>query len=324
MNNSGATSNVGKVGNVASNVNSVLEEKWKIIVLIGVVVLAFIAVIVYISFSMKASNLKGKVLMKTPVKLDEQQVSTVIDAGDIPKSVVGREYSYSFWMYLDSFNQSNDKPQMVMYRGSQNSLSDANPVVMMDGNTNKLYFVFKTQGSSLSAVSPFIKYDTDLSNILKRSYFMNKDLTMTTPDINKHVIMSIDYIPLQRWVNIVIVVDNKLITIFMDGEIYSVKSVDEYKSTKTPELDSRGNKIDYNLILEKTEGNIYLGRYNKSPTPPAFMSKLEFYNYAISLTDVRRIYINGPFSKNFLNMLGVAAYGVRSPIYKIDEYQGTK
>lgn len=319
--NSAANASKAASSGIMSSVQGMMGDKAPIIILIAVVLLAFIAVVIYISFAMKDSNLKGKRLLTQPVKLDEIKTPVTVDAGDIPKSAVGREYTYSFWMYLESFDQTNNTPQMLFYRGSKTTIGDANPIVMMDGNNNKLYFVVKTQGSSLTSTAGNINYDNNQGMILSRSYFNNKDFTLATPNVHKHVILSVDYVPLQRWVNVVVVVDNKIITIFMDGEIYSVKTVDEYKMTKQPEFDVRGNKIDYNLIIERTEGSVYVGRFNSGKTPNAFLSNLEFYNYAISLNDVKKIYMGGPFSKNFLNMIGISAYGMRSPIYKIDEYQ---
>lgn len=319
-----AANTTSRLGGLASNLTSMMGEKGPIIILIAVVLLAFVAVVIYISFSLKASNLKGKRLTKTPVKLDDIQTPIVVESGDIPKAAVGREYSYSFWFYLDSFSQTNQAPQMIFYRGSQGTIADANPLVLMDGNNNKLHFVIKTQGSSLSSTTPSIDYETNLNNIFTRSYFLNKDLPSTELNVHKHMILSVDYVPMQRWVNLVIVIDNKIITIFMDGEIYSVKTVDEYKMTKQPEFDARGNKVDYNLVVEKSEGGLFLGKYKNATTPSAYFSNLEYYNYAISLNDVKRIYINGPFSKNFLNFIGISSYGVRSPIYKIDEYQANK
>jgi hypothetical protein len=135
------------------------------------------------------------------------------------------------------------------------------------------------------------------------------------------MIITIDYVPMQRWLHVVMVVDNKLVTTFIDGEIYSVKTTDEYKLLKEPERDQRGNMIDHNLIIEKTEGAVNVGKFGPAVPPGSYLSNLEFFNYAISINDVKRIYTHGPFSKNFLAMLGISSYGVRSPVYKIDEYQ---
>lgn len=303
--------------------NKFLGDKGPIIILIAIITLAFIAVIIWITFSLRSSNLKGKQLLRKPVKLDELTTPQAVDAGDIPNTVVGREYTYSFWLYVDSFNQKDGIPKMIFYRGSsQSSLGDANPIVMMDGKNNSMYLVIRTQGSNLTNGTT-VDYNTTPQNILTRSYFLNKELKLDTPEIHKHMIITIDYVPMQRWLHVVMVVDNKLVTTFIDGEIYSVKTTDEYKMLKDPERDTRGNTITHNLIIEKTQGTLYVGKFGPAAPPSSYLSNLEFFNYAISINDVKRIYVHGPFSKNFLAMLGISSYGVRSPVYKIDEYQST-
>lgn len=319
----GGNANANAASNSASNARSgIMDGNLPVIIAIGIVILAFVAVIIYISFVLKASNLKGKRLTIEPIKLDELKKAQVIDAIEIPKPVVGREYSYSFWVYIDSFSQTvNNRPQMMFYRGSQTTLADANPIVMLDGTSNKLYMVLKTQGSSLSATNNSNSADVNLKNIIERSYFLNKDTRLDTPDVNKHIIVSIDYVPLQRWVNIAFVVDNKIITTFLDGEIYSVKSVDEYKTLKSPEMDARGNVRDYPLVIEPTTGSIQLGKFGDSEVASSYVSNLEFFNYAVSLNDIKSIYKMGPFARSWLSLLGINAYGIRSPIYPLYEKQ---
>ena len=295
--------------------NKYMGDKGPIIILIAIITLAFIAVIIWITFSLRSSNLKGKQLLKKPVKLDELSSPLVVEAGDIPKPVVGREYTYSFWLYVDTFSQTSGVPKMIFYRGT--SIVDANPIVMMDGQNNSMYLVLRTQGSNLTN-SAGIDYTDRPQNILDRSYFLK---TGDTANTHKHMIITIDYVPMQRWIHVTMVVDNKLVTTFIDGEIYSVKTTDEYKMLKEPERDQRGNTVDYNLIIEKTEGAVNVGKFGTAVPPGSYLSNLEFFNYAISINDVKRIYKNGPFSKNFLAMLGISSYGVRSPVYKIDEYQ---
>lgn len=311
-----------------NKVKDFMQSKGGIILIICIVLLSFILVIIYISFVLKASNLKGKRLTASPIKLDVGQSQVIIDASEIPKPAVGREYSYSFWFYLEQFDKTIN-PKMIMYRGtSPNDIASANPIVFLDKNSNKMHFVIKNQDSTLSAIAPTsntandgINYSANLDNIITQSYFTNKNATIADPRYHKNIMLSIDYVPLQRWVHIAVVIDNKIMTIFMDGEIYSVKTTDEFKLTKKPELDSRNNKIDYNLIIDKTEGSIYIGKFNANNAPNSYLSNLEFYNYAMSVSEVRKVYMGGPFARNLLNMLGVSSYGIRSPLYKIDEYQ---
>jgi hypothetical protein len=81
--------------------------------------------------------------------------------------------------------------------------------------------------------------------------------------------------------------------------------------------------VDYNLILDKTDGNMYVGRgtVGNKRAPNGFLGNLSFYNYALSLDDVRGVYAKGPVSGNgLLGMFGMSQYGFRSPVYKMDQY----
>ena len=293
------------------------SDKMPLMIFIIVVVLVFVAVIVYITFALKNSNLASKVLTAKPMKLNELATPFEISGSDIPKPAVGREYCYSFWLYLESFEQTPENNKLIWYRGNKDDVASASPLVMMDSMENKLYFVIKTQDSSLTGLGTPA---ADLRNIVSRNYY--KDLTATGPDVNKHIIMEVDYVPLQRWVNVVVMVDNKIITLFLDGEVYSVKSTDELKSLRKPELDNNGKPVPYNLIVDKSEGNIYIGRnaINNKVTVNGYISKVEFANFAVSLNQVKSIYNAGPFSRlaGFLSQMGLR-YMLRSPIYRIDQ-----
>lgn len=310
-----AANGVNKATNLAKKMWS---EKTPVMIFIIAVILIFVLVIIYITFALKNSNLSGKVLTKKPIKLDEVSVPFEVTSSDIPKPSVGREYAYSFWLYLESFEQTNDNNKLVFYRGGKDDIATANPVVMLDKIENKMYIVIKTQDSTLTGLQPANRTFTDLSKIIDNNYFENLD--SSGANVNKHIIMKVDYVPLQRWVNFVFIVDNKIITLFMDGEIYSVKSTDELKSLRKPDLDSSGNPIKYQLIVDKTDNNIYVGKnsINNRVTANAYLSKLEFHNYAVSLNQIKSIYNAGPLATGMLSSMGIQ-YGVRSPVYKLNE-----
>jgi hypothetical protein len=197
----------------------------------------------------------------------------------------------------------------------------ANPIVMMDSVDNKMYVCIKTQDNSL----PISEMKTsagaasvDMRKIVENNYFRNPDAKGV--GVNKYIIMEIDYLPIQRWVNITVIVDNKVMTLFMDGEIYSVKSVDEIKASRAPELDAAGRPIGYNLIVDKTEGGLYCGKnpINNKVTVNGYLSKVDFYNFAVSLNQVKHIYNTGPVGTGLLSKMGLQ-YGFRSPVYKLNE-----
>jgi hypothetical protein len=317
------------------------QGKMPIVILLVGVVLLFIIVILFIIFSIKSSKLSGKQLTTKPIKLDELTTPFEVSSSELPKPVVGREYSFSFWLYIDQFAQTFDrdgtgklipKDKMIFYRGSQGDISTANPVVFMDGLSNKLHIAIKTQESTLTSIPNQIDYNKNLYNIKFMNYFMNPKLKIRdTSDplhaaINKYIVLSIDYVPLQRWVNVSFIVDNKICTVFMDGEIYSVKSTEEFKAIREKELDLRGRPIDVNIIVDKTDGNLYIGKNNvgNQITVPGYLNKLQFFNYAMSVSEVKTLYEAGPLGKKLFGGSGSGgginiSYGIRNPVYKLDE-----
>ena len=322
-----AASAANKASQVLANATNAAKQMWSsdkgpLIIVIAITVLLLVFVIIYITFSMKDSNLKGKELTSEVIRLDKVDKPVQIGNTEIPKTAVGREYSYAFWLYIDNFEQIVDATtgqpvqRMVFYRGNTGDITSANPIVMLDGKSNKLHLVIKTQGSALEPAAT-----TDLNKILTKNYFENKALDSEMDGVNKHIVMAVDYVPLQRWVHFVAVVDNKVITLYMDGEIYAVKSVDEFKASRTPEVDRLGKTIDYNLILDKTDGDVFIGKgqVGNKISVAGFMGRFEFYNYAVSMDEVRKSYDKGPISKGVLSFMGINNYGVRSPVYKLDE-----
>lgn len=325
---------LNKVNGLKDKLVNMGQGKLPMIILLVATVLIFIIVILYILFSIKSGKLAGKQLMNKPVKLDDISSSYEIAGAEMPKPVVGREYSYSFWIYLENYNQTFDKngqgqmtpiDKLVFYRGSSGDVTSANPVVFMDGLSNKMYIAIKTQESSLYSGN-LINYNSNLYNIRYMNYFWNSNLRIRDtvnpyqPHINQHLILTVDYIPLQRWVNVTFIVDNKICTVFVDGEIYAVKSTEEFKAIREPELDLRGRKIDVNVIVDKTDNNIYIGKNSVGGrnTVQGYMSKLKFYNYAISLREVKENYASGPLGKTKIGGFDFP-YSLRSPVYRIDD-----
>jgi hypothetical protein len=120
----------------------------------------------------------------------------------------------------------------------------------------------------------------------------------------------IDYVPLQRWVNIVCVMDNDFITLYMDGEIYNVANL----------LDATSS--GQNKIISSTTGDMHVGQL--SPTSPGFdgyISKVQFFNYALTIDHARVIYNAGPVGKTILSAVGLPLYGIRNPFYKVDSLE---
>lgn len=314
--NSAKNAAASAVNKTTEKMKELYEKQGPLIIFLLVVLLVFVVVIIYISFALKNSNLKGKMLIPKPIKLNELSVPYEVVSAEVPRPSVGREYSFSFWLYIENYEQTADHKLVFARTSNKGDLSTANPIVMMDRKDNRMYIVIKSQDSSLPGS---INGITRLTSVIDNNYFRKAN---PVPTDNKHIIMEVDYVPLQRWVNIMFVVDNKIVTVFMDGEIYSVKSTDELKALKKPEIDPlTGKPKKENLIIDKTDGDILIGKnpINDRHTVNGYLSNLSFSNYAMSLNQVKATYNGGPMSKGgLLASMGIQ-WGVRSPIYKLSD-----
>lgn len=297
------------------------EHKMPMLLSVVGVLLVFVLLIVYISFKMKSSNLRGKTLVATPLNLGKLSSVTEVTSDVIPKGYVGLEYSYAWWVYLTDNEQLTTNNKMLFYRGAVGDITSANPVVYMDGITNKMTIAVKTKTSSLTSTSGY-NYNVDLRCISQRNYFeQSPTLSLVDANVNTHILLNIDYVPLQRWVHIAYSVDNKLLTVFMDSEVYSVRSTDEIMASRMPaEIEpTSGLPMKYSLIVDKTDGNIEIGSgtVGANNTIDGYLSRMDFFNYGLSYKDVKDVYRKGPFNSNIMTKLGITSYGMRSPLYKI-------
>ena len=120
-NSSLSASNASKaVSNAAASIGSAASSgsgwfanffsgKQPMVLLMIAIILLFVIVILYIMFNIKNNKLVGKVLTKNVIQLDEVSSAVEIASSDIPKTIVGREYSYSFWIYINEYNQTFTK-----------------------------------------------------------------------------------------------------------------------------------------------------------------------------------------------------------------------
>ena len=108
-----------------------------------------------------------------------------------------------------------------------------------------------------------------------------------------------DHVSLRRWVHLMAVHSEGSVSLFKDGELYSV--------TRVPQQD-----------IVVPSGSVTLG----GPPADAFISNVVFMSYFPSTASVKSMYRSGPRTSNWLfRLLGFSNYGVRSPVYKISSEQ---
>jgi hypothetical protein len=239
-------------------------------------------------------------LSPTPTDLSNQSKLKSLEFSDkLPPNIMD-EFTYSFWMYLKTIDINSDDHKLVFMRTEATEddtmYRDANPIVYLQKKTNKLIIKIKTGDDEPNGSN---SDDSTPTSSITNSFHESKCAYRT---------IKINYIPLKRWVNIIINVDNNRITIFLDGDIYKTLLIDIKKPDCAPDVTS---------TISETKGNIKVGGASSAD---ALISKIQFYNYSLKTpSDIRQIYNDGPVeSEGILETLGFE-YKFRYPIYKIGE-----
>lgn len=271
-----------------------------VVLILGALLLLTIA-IVYIVFLIKKSGLKKADLQKRLLALDDK---TLIPF-KIPNGLMsivnrGQEYSLSMWIYLSPTYEQTVDHKLIFQRGNTSRTpnmydGNTNPLIFMDNMTNKMYFAIGTTVIPDVAVS--------LTTITHRDRGGRFD--------SGFLITYIDYLPLQRWVHTVVVVRDNSMMVFMDGDLYSVTSVSEI-----PEASNGARPI-----LRTSQGDATLG--DITSLTKGYVSKAQYFNYGLNQQDISGLYKAGPMKTGWLSWLGISNYGIRAPIYNLDDTDAT-
>ena len=221
----------------------------------------------------------------------------------------GIKRTYGFWIYINDITKYNSSTQYrhIAHIGKKHAqIKEASPYIFLDGQSNTMYVRFAPRNDIVSdgLNNHMMTNKTTLFNYRKTG----------AQNITATCVISVPYIPIQRWVHIVIVVSDAndgIVHIYIDGELH--------KSDERLEL--------YEHDFE-SQGNLYTGGHiaNTMINTNGFsglISKFTLYNYDLNKNDVYKEYNKGPINSLFASMglgaaTGVTNYGLRNPIYKLN------
>lgn len=266
--------------NISDNIRQFTNSNVGVAVIIGILFIVLAYVMVYLFRQYNNTSLKTVTMIKKPIRIPSDSFKNISSETGLPSLnyVNGREFSYSFWMYVDGDNDvitNTDKIVLARLDNTNSVIDDASPGFFLDKNTNKLRVKMNGKSGGTS---------------------VGKELY-------------IKYLPYQRWINVVLVVDNNFIQLFMDGELKEVKDLSDQQS------------IGSSTIVDTPVGNLFIGSTNTNPSFNGFISKVQVFNYAVTIDHAKIIYKAGPLHKTVLSNIGLSKYGFQSPIYRIDEQE---
>lgn len=278
---------------VRASLGAMFAERSAVVVLVVLVALVAVLAVVWIVYKIKRTDLQSVKIVTTPVQLFDNDTVVSLDKGNIPGTINGQEFSFSFWLYVAEL-QPASQPYVIFYRTSsvvtQTSVN-ANPIVMVNPRTNKLHICMRTNSSKTSGAT--------LEQVYSRGF---------DAPLDNWVVATIDYLPLQRWVHVVFTVTDNMLTVYMDGDMYTIENVMEM----TDPVTSR------RPVFAATSGDVVVGHVPGGAELRGYLARLQFFNYALTKADVGAVASSGPSERSVLTSLGLPAYSVRSPIYRVE------
>lgn len=255
-----------------------------------IVILLLVLFIVWLVRKIGNSGRTSVVLSTSVIPLKGGGTPLTLDKAAAPPTINGQEFCYSFWLYLNSIDPSTQHKLLFLRSTDAVSsaatmvLANASPIVYLDQSTNKLYISIPTTNFSTLAAA-------HLSDLVT----YNGDAVVT---------VTVDYVPLQRWVNVSFCVQDNMIVVYIDGDIYAVYSIPEFDSSTRP-------------VFNGTTGTVQIG--DASNQIDGFVTKLTFMNYAITQRQASSMYRQGPAQATLFSRLGLPPYEFRTPIYRTDQ-----
>ena len=233
-------------------------------VLIGFLILLTMSINVILYIFSPSSNQK---LINGMINASTEMIVIPQDPNDKSSKTIyrsineaqGLEFTWSIWVYINQIDTAATIPyKHIFSKGNyglgKNNLTNFNnaPGLYLSNNTNSIYVVMDTY----SLPSGF---DT--------SSGYNNNLEI--PDI-----------PLNKWVNIIIICKNNTINVYVNGII-----------TKSEELEG---------IPKQNYGDVYIAA-NKGFN--GYISNLWYYNYALGTLDIQNLVKKGPDTTMKDNMI---------------------
>lgn len=257
--------------------------------MVAVALIILVTAIVFILLKIQRGSLKTVKLQNVPLLMANPQTGEpyYTPSAKLPASSNGVQYTYSFWLYIEDLHITDDE-KIILFRGNTSAYENGTFFVYMDAKTNKLYASSATNAVKSSGFIPLRL--TDLKN--NRTY-----LTST-----------IDFVPLQRWVNITYAIKDNIMTTFVDGDLYGVTSVFEIRNAQT----------GARALIIPHKGDIMLGGNKTNESVNAYIGNAIYCNYAVNVNQAREIYNKGPYEASWLGYFGLGNIGFRSPIYKVN------
>jgi hypothetical protein len=294
---SSAVSNVSVANTKDALMNSMNDNSSSLYLIIILLIIS--AIICYIIYYILNDNVlyQARVLIKgTEVPILGNELSTfsftnTLEGGN------GNRRSYCFWIYIFDMDVGSGEYRHIAHISSEKTnsinIKNASPYIILDSKSNKIHVRFAHEADT------FNTYDTAF-NHTNFDKFHNSGGNVCGFTIN--------YIPIQRWVHVAFVlndVGNGSVAVYLDGH-YTDNPVE------------KGSAFNIHKLQLNHSGKLYVGGDSKVLNGfSGLLSKFTMFNHDLNSNDIFKEYNAGPLN-GLMATMGMDAYGLRNPVYKIE------
>jgi hypothetical protein len=249
--------------------NSALMGIGKIVMYVFVVI-AIIFIIMYTYNQYKRYQYNNPMLVKDP----KHATSELVIKGDTaPQSIEGKQFSYSYWMYINEWEAG--RPKCVFYRGDADCKSAA-PSVWLYPNQNNLMVRVNTEQNNPENATLY--GDNTLGDGSGTNMNPNEWIKTNRSEQDKYmvyfsdkIVCDVSNIPLQRWVHVVVTLWDRSLDVYINGKL------------------ARSGVLSSPPVLNN--GDIHI---NKDGGFNGYMSKMQYFNTTLNPHSVLKLYREGP------------------------------
>lgn len=295
---------INNVKEAFANITSANENIFYLIVIVFLVAVA----IAYFLYTIITDNIlyQQKIEVEgTEVPIICNELSEFKITKALPNSN-GIKRSYGFWIYINDINKYNNNFRHIAHLGeAAGQVKNACPYIFLDNTENSIHVRFAPKKDDSIGI------EDKLIDKTKEQLF-----TYTSNTVSKNCGITIKYVPIQRWVHIVIVisdVNGGVVFTYIDGELTD-QTTNDNRLSMLHELGFE-NKVD-TLFVGGNISNTQIG----APGFSGLLSKFSYYNYDLNKNDIYKEYTKGPLN-GLLTSMGIVSYGLRNPVYKLNSVQ---
>jgi len=293
---SSAVNNVSVANTKEAFMNSMNDSSSSLYLIIILLIISVI--LCYIIYYILADNVlyQKKIIIpgtETPILGNELSIfpfSNTLEGGN------GNRRSYCFWIYIFDMDVNNGNYRHIAHISNEktNSLhiKNSSPYIILDKDSNKIHVRFMHENDD------FVSTDKE---------FGNSNFAKFHNSGNDKSGFIIDYIPIQRWVHVAFVlndVGNGSVSTYLDG--HYIDNPIEQKSG-----------LDIHKLELNHSGKLYVGGDDISLKGfSGLLSKFTMFNHDLNSNDIFKEYNAGPLN-GLMSSIGIGAYGLRNPVYKL-------